>query len=101
MDARTGMGFRLIDAIHENVRVSQSVKYAIDDIAAALGVVGMHDLAERLHEMAKQTLEAAEEVSRVHSGKLSDDLREADAFTGLLLKATLEGCLQPSRERRR
>lgn len=97
---RADLGYQLIDAIRENVRAAQSAKYETDYIADALGVVGMHDLADRLCAMARATLATAEAVQGIHSGKLSEDVRNAEAFTGLLLKATLEGCITPARGRK-
>lgn len=88
-------GYRLIDVLSENVHVALSAQRELDDIVYALGVLGSERLAERLHNIGRAVVKCAKSAQAAHAQSLSHDLASSEAFTGLLLKATLDGCLVP------
>ena len=92
-ERRNDPGYRLIDALGDSVHVALSAQRELEDVAYALGVLGSERLADRLAEIGRSVVEATKAAQAAHSQSLNHDLASSQAFTGLLLKATLEGCI--------
>ena len=78
--------------------VCRSVASSLSDLAYSFEDVGNAMVADRLRLMAERLVASSEDAWRERGQRLTDDLNQAREFSGLLLKAAVDGCLQPAKK---
>lgn len=66
---------KLLDAIHDNVKLVNDVCYEIEDLALAADMIGNPILARKLRQYVSPLRESAKAISDAHSEELNTQIK--------------------------